>query len=108
MSASLPPDRMICVQCYRGGRERFIITDAAHSQYEAWIAIDQVRHQRNHAMRLSLEEPQEIADAQDNPRNTLDPVATAPVIPARTPWGAAVRNRPSLSHVESRSFMAAL
>ena len=29
MSASLPPDRMVCVPCYWCGREQFIITDAA-------------------------------------------------------------------------------
>ena len=29
MSASLPPDRMVCLPCYRCGRDQFIITDAA-------------------------------------------------------------------------------
>lgn len=29
MSARLPPDRMVCVPCYRCGRDQFIITDAA-------------------------------------------------------------------------------
>ena len=29
MIASLPPDRMVCVPCYRCGRDQFIITDAA-------------------------------------------------------------------------------
>ena len=29
MSASLPPDRMVCVPCYRCGRDQFIITDDA-------------------------------------------------------------------------------
>ena len=29
MSSSLPPDRMVCVSCYRCGRDQFIITDAA-------------------------------------------------------------------------------
>ena len=29
MSASLPPDRMVCVPCYRCGRDQFVITDAA-------------------------------------------------------------------------------
>ena len=28
MSDSLPPDRMVCVPCYRCGRDQFIITDA--------------------------------------------------------------------------------
>ena len=29
MSASLRPDRMVCVPCHRCGRDQFIITDAA-------------------------------------------------------------------------------
>ena len=29
MSASLPPDGMVCVPCYRCGRDQFIITDYA-------------------------------------------------------------------------------
>ena len=29
MSANLPPDGMVCVPCYRCGRDQFIITDAA-------------------------------------------------------------------------------
>ena len=29
MSASLPPDRMVCISCLWCGRDQFIITDAA-------------------------------------------------------------------------------
>ena len=60
-SASLPPNRMVCVGCYRCGRERFIIADVSHRQYDAWIAIDQESARRNHARQLFRQALLEVA-----------------------------------------------